>query len=169
MQSPPPHQKTCSQQNKGGEVYTNCGGGALDLNQPGRGSTFLALSKDAAAALNAVMLPLQSPSLIPIHQLISHELHWWVSTQMGRPKCVPLYFEEYCYNQASPAAPLATVNYQQLGLSRQHGTGHQHSTCLCIYLSILTDFKPQESSFDFTVHWSLRLRGGRPIFQPKPL
>ena len=59
-------------------MYTDCGGGALDLNQPGRGSTFLALSKDAAAALNAVMLPLQSPSLIPIHQLISHKIHWWV-------------------------------------------------------------------------------------------
>ena len=35
-----------------------------------RDSTFLApLSKDAAAALNAVMLLLQSPSLYPIHQV----------------------------------------------------------------------------------------------------
>lgn len=72
------------------------------------------------------------------------------------------YLEEYCHNQVSQAAPLATVNYQQLGLSRQHRTGHQH-----LYLSLrLSSQTSTHQSLLFSLFFS---HFGRPIFQPKPL
>ena len=60
-----------------------------------------------------------------------------------------------------PVSPLATVNYQQLGLSRQHRTGHQH---LSVYLSSFTDSKSQKPCLVFQPSLDTSFEGGKTNF-----
>ena len=102
------------------------------------------------------MLTLQSPSL-PTWMLSQFDA--LTAPQVGMNTDLATTTSNKVYNDkrvlldpGRPVSLLATVKYQQLGLSRQHWTGHQH---LSVDLSIFTDSKPQQLRVDFVFYPSL--------------